>query len=118
MDLRRQEELLRDFAQEERQAWLEIFEREYEHLQAERAGSSEPRELAFRMSESALFGSLILERAFWENKLKSLLLTQRHLIEVVSNHVRRFWEAAWLDRFQLIDKIIAWQHQTAQVGHA
>jgi hypothetical protein len=118
LDLRRQEELLRDFAQEERQAWLEIFEREYEQLQAGRAGSSEPRELAFRMSESALFGSLILERAFWENKLKSLLLTQRHLIEVVSNHVRRFWEAAWLDRFQLIDKIIAWQYQTAQVGHA
>lgn len=118
LDLRRQEELLRDFAQEERQAWLEIFEREYEHLQAEHTGSSEPRELAFRMSESALFGSLILERAFWENKLKSLLLTQRHLIEVVSNHVRRFWEAAWLDRFQLIDKIIAWQYQTAQVGQA
>ena len=118
LDLRRQEELLRDFAQEERQAWLEIFEREHEQLQAEHAGSSEPTELAFRMSESALFGSLILERAFWENKLKSLLLTQRHLIDVVSNHVRRFWETHWLDRFQLIDKIIAWQYQTAQVGQA
>jgi AcrR family transcriptional regulator len=118
LDLRSQEELLRVFAQEERQAWLEIFEQEYEQRQAEYAESSEPRELAFRMSESALFGSLILERSFWENKLKSLLLSHRHLIESVCNHVRRFWEAHWLDRFQLIDKIIAWQYQTAQVGHA
>jgi len=118
LDLRSQEELLRVFAQEERQAWLEIFERQYEQLHAEHADTSGAREMAFRMSESALFSSLILERAFWENKLKSLLSSQQNLFESVCNHIRRLWEGAWLDRFQLIDKMITWQYQTAYVGQA
>ena len=118
LDLKRQEDLLRFFAQQERQAWMEIFEQQYEQLQAEHADSCGPREMAFRMSEAALFGSLILERAFWENKLKSLLISQQNLFESVCNHIRRLWEGTWLDRFQLMDKIIAWQVQTAHVGEA
>jgi hypothetical protein len=117
-DLRTQEDLLRFFAQKERPAWLNIIEQEYEQLEAEHADPSDARQFAFSMSESALFGSLILERAFWENKLKSLLHTQPHLSESVCNHIRRLWEGTWLDRFQLIDKVIAWQYQTAQVGLA
>ena len=116
LDLRTQEDFIRFFAQKERPAWLKIIEQEYEQLEAEHADPSDARQLAFSMSESALFGSLILERAFWENKLKLLLLTQPHLSELVCNHIRRLWESAWLDRFQLIDKVIAWQYQTAQVG--
>ena len=116
LDLRTQEDFLRFFAQKERPAWLNIIEQEYEQLEAVHPDSSDARQFAFSMSESALFGSLILERAFWENKLKLLLLTQPHLSELVCNHIRRLWESAWLDRFQLIDKVIAWQYQTAQVG--
>lgn len=118
LDLRRQEELLRFFAQQERQAWVEIFEQQYEHLQAGSADTCGPRQMAFRMSEAALFGSLILERAFWENKLKSLLIAEQNLFEAVCNHIRRIWEGAWLDRLQLIDKIIGWQLQTAHGAQA
>jgi hypothetical protein len=118
LDLRRQEELLRFFAQQERQAWMEIFEQQYEDLQAESADTCGPRQMAFRMSEAALFGSLILQRAFWENKLKSLLIAEQNLFESVCNHIRRLWEGTWLDRLQLIDKIIGWQVQTAHGAQA
>ncbi len=118
VDLRRQEELLRTFAQEERQAWLESLQRQEEQLHAEHPTASGPRELAFRFTEAALFGSLILERSFWENKLKAFLLAHQDLFRSVCNHIRRLWEGAWLDRFQLLDKVIAWQHQTARVDPA
>jgi hypothetical protein len=118
LDLRAEEELLRFFAQHERQAWLEILECEYEQLQAEHADASEARQMVFRVSESALFGSMLLERAFWENKLQSLLLIQPELFETVCSHIRRHWEVDRTCRFQLIDKIIGWQYQTAHVGQA
>jgi hypothetical protein len=118
LDLRTEEELLRFFAQHERQAWLKILDGEYEKLQDEHANSSEAREMVFRISESALFGSMVLERTFWENKLQSLLLIQPELFEMVCSHIRRHWEIDRTCRFQLIDKIIGWQHQTAHVGQA
>jgi hypothetical protein len=118
LDLRTEEDLLRVFAHHERQAWLETLDREYEQLQAEHADSSETREMIFRVSESALFGSMLLERAFWENKLESLLLIHPQFIKAVCSHVRRHWEIDRTCRFQLIDKIIGWQYQTAHVGQA
>jgi len=118
LDLRTEEDLLRFFAQHERQAWLKTLDREYEQLQAEHADSSETRELIFRVSESALFGSMLLERTFWEEKLQSLLLIHPQLFEMVCSHIRRHWEIDRTCRFQLIDKIIGWQYQTAHAGHA
>jgi len=118
LDLRRQEELLRIFAQEERQAWLETLEQEYRKLQAEHADSFAARKMAFRVSESALFGSMLVERAFWEEKLQRLLLIHPDLFEPVCHHIRRHWEIERTCRFQLIDRIITWQYQTAHVGQA
>lgn len=118
LDLRRQEELLRFFAQEEREAWLEILERENEQVQAQHAHCAEARQSVLRVSESALFGSMVLERSFWEDKLQSLLLIHPQLIQAACNHVRRLWEADHSARFQLIDKMITWQYQTAHVDQA
>jgi hypothetical protein len=118
LDLRTEEELLRFFAQHERRAWLKILEGDYGKLQAEPADPSETRKMVFRVSESALFGSMLLERSFWEEKLQSLLLIHPQLFEPTCHHIRRHWEADRTCRFQLIDKIIGWQYQTAHVGQA
>jgi len=74
--------------------------------------------MIFRVSELALFGSMLLERSFWEEKLESLLRIHPRFFEAVCNHVRRHWEIDQTCRFQLIDRIISWQYQTAHVGQA
>jgi hypothetical protein len=58
-----------------------------------------------------VFGGLILQRAFWENKLKTLLEKQRDRFTAVCNHVRRLFEAKWEHRFALISKLVAWEYQ-------
>ncbi len=60
-----------------------------------------------------MFGSLPLQRAFWEEKLKGLLATQRQHIGAVCGHIRRLFEATWNERFQLISRLVAWEHQLA-----
>ena len=111
IDLRRQEELLREFAETEQNAWLQDLTPGYELLKAECDGSSPEKDLDFRVSENAVFGCLFLQRAFWENKLKALLKDRRDRIAAVCNHVRRLFEATWEDRFQLISKLIAWEYR-------
>ncbi|MCP4716021.1 MAG: hypothetical protein GY868_12970 [Deltaproteobacteria bacterium] len=114
LDLRREEELLREFAAYEREAWLTEFNKRYEQVVNSRAW--DPGELAVHMSESALYGSLFVQRSFWEEKLKTFLLAHDNLFDKVCAHVRRTWDAALNDRFQLIDKILSWQYQTARAG--
>ncbi len=111
IDLRRQEELLREFAETEQNAWLQNLTPEYELLKAECDGSSPEKDLDFRVSENAVFGCLFLQRAFWENKLKALLKDRRDRIAAVCNHVRRLFEATWENRFQLMSKLIAWEYR-------
>ncbi len=111
IDLRRQEELLREFAETEQNAWLQDLTPEYELLKAECDGSSPEKDLDFRVSENAVFGCLFLQRAFWENKLKALLKNRRDRISAVCKHVRRLFEATWENRFQLMSKLIAWEYR-------
>jgi hypothetical protein len=114
LDLRAQEELLRAFAETERRAWLAELEHDHELLKAEcHTPATLADDLAFRLSERAVFGSLPLQRAFWEEQLKHLLATQRQRIGAVCRHVRRLFEAAWNDRFQLISRLVAWETQLA-----
>jgi hypothetical protein len=114
LDLRDQEALLREFAETERRIWLKALEQDYELLKTEcENGSTLEHDLAFRLSEQTVFGSLPLERAFWEDKLKALLETQRQRFAAVCRHVRRLFEAAWNDRFQLISRLVAWEKQLA-----
>jgi hypothetical protein len=58
-------------------------------------------------------GGLILQRAFWENKLKTLLEKQRDRFTAVYNHVQRLFEAKWEHRFALISKLVACKYQLA-----
>ena len=61
--------------------------------------------------DGPLFGGLIIQRAFWEHKLKTFLENQQGRYTAVCNHVRRLFEAAWENRFALIGKLVAWEHQ-------
>jgi hypothetical protein len=111
IDLRWQETSLREFAEIERQAWLQELEAEYKILETECAGSTPENNLLFRLSDSAVFGGLSLQRAFWENKLKLILEKNRDRFSAVCRHVRRLFEATWENRFALIAKLVAWEHQ-------
>jgi len=113
IDLRHQEELLRKYAKVEQPFWLQELEAENEILTAECVGASPEKDLALRLSDNAVFGGLILQRAFWENKLKTLLEKQRDRFTAVCNHVRRLFEAKWEHRFALISKLVAWEYQLA-----
>jgi len=111
IDLRGQEESLREFAKIERQGWLQELEAEYKILETQCDGSTPENDLAFRLSDSAIFGGLSLQRAFWENKLKLILEKSHDKFCAVCRHVRRLFEATWENRFVLIAKLVAWEHQ-------
>ena len=111
IDLRRQEELLREYAEVERPVWLQGLEAEYETLVTECVGTSPENDLAFQLGDRAVFGGLIIQRAFWENKLKALLEKQRSKFAAVCSHIRRLFETTWENRFALISKLVAWEHQ-------
>ena len=114
VDLQRQEELLLEYAMIERPVWLQELEAEYEILVTECADGSLEKDLAFYLSDNAVFGGLILQRAFWEDKLKALLEKQRDRFTSVCRHIRRLFEATWENRFSLISKLIAWECQIAR----
>ena len=114
LDLRAQEHWLREFAEVERGAWLRELEQDDALLKAECAGASTlDHDLAFRLSELAVFGGLPLARSFWEEKLKTCLERQSQRIGAVCRHLRRLYEAPWNDRFRLIDRIVGWEYGLA-----
>ncbi len=106
-DLRVQEEQLRKYAETQRRGFLGELEREHDLLVNQCATDGE---LALKLSENAVFGGLVLQRAFWEDKLKALLTTPKGCTEAVIKHLRRLFEADWNDRFQLISRLIAWEN--------
>ena len=113
IDLRCQEELLLEYAKVERPVWLQNLEGEYETLSGECNSDDTGNDLALHLSDKAVFGGLILQRAFWEAKLKALLRKQSDRFTSVCRHVRRLYEATWENRFALISKLVAWEYQIA-----
>ena len=115
LDLQVQEHWLLEFAEVERRAWLQELEQDYDLLKTDcsQAAGLE-HDLAFRLSEKAVFGGLPLARAYWEAKLKALLAAQCQRYEAVRRHIRRLYEAPGNDRFNLISRIIGWENQFAQ----
>lgn len=111
LDLRLQEELLRNFAETERQGWVQELEAEYKLLEKNCDESTPEKKLLFCLSEKAVFGGLPLQRTFWEDKLKLLLDNCHDKISAVCRHIRRLFEAAWNDRFVLISKLVTWEQQ-------
>jgi hypothetical protein len=95
LDLCRQEELLREYAEVERSVWLQRLEAEHAMVVTECVGTSPEMDLVFQLGERAVFGGLILQRTFWENKLKVLLAKQRERFTAVCRHVRRLSEQRW-----------------------
>jgi len=111
MDLRLQEELLIKFAEIERQAWLVELEEEYKILKQQCRGNSPDKDFALMLSEKAIFGSMFLQRSFWEQKLRQLLRKQKNTFSAVRKHIRRLFESQWNDRSALINKLVNWQFQ-------
>lgn len=94
IDLRRQEELLREFAEMEYRAWLQELGPEFELLKSDCKDSSPEKDLAFRISEHTVLDSLFLERVFWEGwegKLKTLFKKQGDRTTAVCDHVRSIY---------------------------
>ncbi len=109
IDLREQEAQLFKYAKVERRGLLHELERQYDLLKTEcEEGTGPANDLAFRLSEMAVFGGIVLQRSFWEDKLKALLMEGKHRTESVTRHIRRIFEAKWNDRFQLISRMISW----------
>lgn len=109
IDLRQQEDHLREYAEVEKRGMLRELESEYALLKARCGGQSGPAyDLAFQLSEKAVFGGMILQRSFWEAKLKKLLMESKDRVASVIRHIRRLFEAHWNDRFQLINHLISW----------
>jgi len=80
-------------------------------LKKECDGSAPEKNLLFCLGEKAVFGGLALQRSFWEDKLKQMLGKCHDKCFVVCRHIRRLFEAKWNDRFALISKLVAWEHQ-------
>jgi hypothetical protein len=115
LDLRAQEHWLREFAEIERVAWIQELEHDYAILKTECDNASTlEHNLAFRLSEKAVFDGLPLARAFWEEKLRSFLEKQGQCFEAVRRHIRRLFDAQWNDRFHLISLLIGWENQLVQ----
>jgi len=115
LDLRAQEHWLREFAEIERVAWLQDLEHDYAILRTECDNTATlDHDLAFCLSEKAVFDGLPLARAFWEEKLRALLATQCQRFEAVRRHIRRLFEAQWNDRFHLISLLCGWEKQLAR----
>ena len=106
-DLRVQEIQLQKYAETEKRGFLKELERDYQILVNQCKGVGE---LALHLSENAVFGGLILQRQFWEGKLKALLTKFRNITQAVINHTRRLFEAEWNDRFKLISRLISWNN--------
>ncbi len=115
LDLHAQEAWLLEFAKVERVAWLQELEQDYDLLKTECSQTVDlDHELAFHLSEKAVFGGLPLARAFWEAKLRDLLAQQWQRFEAVRRHIKRLYEAPANDRFHLISLIAGWKQKLAQ----
>jgi len=114
LDLRSQETKLREYAEIERTAWLKPLDLDYTDLVATCNNSSPDKDLAFAISEKAVFGGMIIQRAFWEKKLTSLLEQHKEHYRAVCNHIRRLLEAPIHDRFDLISKLVSGEMQIAR----
>jgi hypothetical protein len=109
-NLRREEELLREFAEVEKPEWLKVHEAEHAKLLIDCAGVQPYEDLIIRLAENAACGSLNIQRAFWEDKLKAQLMKQRDRYVAVCSHIRRLFEIPEEHRFTLISKLVAWEN--------
>jgi hypothetical protein len=115
LDLHAQEVWLLEFAEVERGAWLQELEQDYELLTSscsQAVGLN--HDLAFRLSEKAVYGGLPLARTFWEVKLRAVLVQQGQRFEAVRRHIKRLYEAPGHDRAHLISLLVGWEQQLTQ----
>lgn len=78
---------------------------EFEALQRE----SDPQTLACLLAESAAWGGLPVEGAFWTERLLELLERAQHIIEPLRRFLVRLYEAPPERRLSFLDRIAALQ---------
>lgn len=105
--LRAEEDLLRKYTAIAGTSWHDQLEEELNALKEQNSKEN----LATVLAEHALFGGIMMERSFWEVELRTLIREDHSLSEKACRHVRRIYEAEKNDRFQLISKIISWEHE-------
>jgi len=110
LDLREQEKWLLIYAEQQKQQWIVQFEEDYQNFETSFSNPINQKEkFASQLAEMALYASIFLQRAFFENKLRNFLRNQKHLFKKVRQHIRRLFEADANDRFQLISRLIEWE---------
>jgi len=107
IELEREERKLLELAAVERKAWLQDWEEGLHEIQNT---SSSNEEILREIAERAVFGGMILEKAFWERALTRILTGLRGLFETVLTHVRRLYEASQDDRRRLMSRLVSWYH--------
>jgi len=112
IDLRKQEDLLLEFAKGEKQFWLTDLNRTYSAITSE---GLPDEELTLALAEYAACGGIVLERAYWEKHLINLLARHRQFIPSVCNHIRRLFEVSWNNRFYLINRLVSIKEDFAKV---
>lgn len=90
------------YAMETHQDLLSQYQKDLDLVQSE---SGSTTELAFTMADNALMGSIVLERAFWQEQLIKKLKKLPEAVRSVKDHVKRVYEADYHDRKNLIQQL-------------
>ena len=101
------------YAEIERNEWLINLDQTRAYLQEETLSVNEQ---ILRIAEHCLFGSIFVERSYWEKHLIATLADCSHLFTSLINHIKRLYEASVHDRRRLIDRLIAWKHQLGPIN--
>ena len=113
IDLGREMDALLRYAEIERNEWLINLDQTRAYLQEETLSVNEQ---ILRIAEHCLFGSIFVERSYWEKHLIATLADCSHLFTSLINHIKRLYEASVHDRRRLIDRLIAWKHQLGPIN--
>lgn len=103
IDLEREEHLLLQYAEMERRSWLAELVAAKAAVERE-CSTKEERMIA--LADHALFGGIFLEKAFWENELSAAIVATPTLLDGVTTHIRRLYEAPPPCRRRLLNRLV------------
>lgn len=106
VDLEREGVALLHYAETERSAWLSSLVAAKKRIEK---SAKTDEELVLGFAEQALYGGIILEKAFWEKELTLALFGKPDLTRKVMTHIRRLYEAPELCRQRLLNRLVAGQ---------
>jgi hypothetical protein len=107
IDLEREECALLHYAETERRSWLAALIAAKHEI--DRCSTNvEQRLIAY--ADQALFGSIFIEKAYWEQELMVALAAAPLLLGKITTHIRRLYEATPLCRRRLLNRLVTAHH--------